>query len=323
LWKLDETNGPVRDGSPHRNQGTIEGQGVRRAEAGHVPSRRGYSFDGRGWVDFPHADINLSMDRSESFTVQCWFKTETAESRALLGKYGAYCLAVRDGKLVASLTDMEHTQEAVGSGHAADGQWHHVAAVVNRQTQRLALYLDGKLDTTGGAPDARNPVNVSVVGSTSRRSFNFGSVAGSTPFVGSLDDISILRGALEPSQFSFPHDHPSPDFGTVMTYADSGSYLSPPCDWGMAAKLIDVTVAAELNSGEMTATVEASNDGFGTIASVMKVSLRDGVNTYPLGSLRKPARAVRVRLDLTRGRDSARSPTMDGFRITATPAPSR
>ena len=53
---------------------------------------------------------------------------------------------------------------------AADGQWHHAAAVFDRQTQRLSLYLDGKLDT----PTARLPPRIRWtfrrwVQSTSRR----------------------------------------------------------------------------------------------------------------------------------------------------------
>jgi len=322
FWKLDETAGAVLDSSFHDNQGVIEGQGVRRGEAGHVPSGHGYGFDGRGWVNFPHCDINSSMDRSESFTIQCWFKTETADDRAMLGKYGGFHVGVRDGKLVASLTDLEHTQEAAGNNPVADGRWHHVAAVVNRQTQQLALYLDGKLDTPNGAAEARNPADISAVGSISRRALSVGSVAGGTPFIGSLDDVSISRGALKPSEFNFPSDNPLPDFASTMIYTASGSYLSPPCNWGTRAKLADVTVAADLNGGQITATVEVSDDNFRTRASVLKISLRDGVNTYSLSSLRNPARAVRVRFDLMRGRDPTQSPTVDGFRLIAAPSTS-
>ena len=69
----------------------------------------------------------------------------------------------------------------------------------------------------------------------------------------------------------------------------------------MAAKLTDLTVAADLHGGQVTATVEASNDGFKTIVSTTQVRVQDGVNTYPLNSLRGSGQAVRVRLDLMRG----------------------
>jgi len=67
-----------------------------------------------------------------------------------------------------------------------------------------------------------------------------------------------------------------------VTYASSGTYQSPPCDWGVPAKLIDLTVAADLNGGRVTATIEASDNGFRTIQAQMKVPIRDGVHAYPV-----------------------------------------
>ncbi|MFH1920631.1 MAG: discoidin domain-containing protein [Planctomycetota bacterium] len=98
--------------------------------------------------------------------------------------------------------------------------------------------------------------------------------------------------------------------------AASGTYQSPPYDWAVPAKLNDLTVAAELSHGEVTATVQTSNDGFQTVRSEVQIPVRDGVNTYPLDSLEGAPRAVRVRLDLVRGKETAATPVVDGFRIT-------
>ena len=105
-----------------------------------------------------------------------------------------------------------------------------------------------------------------------------------------------------------------------MSYAASGTYQSPPCDWTILATLTDLTVAADLNGGQVTATVELSGDGFRTIASRMPVRVRDGVNAYSLASLTTKARFVRVRFDLRRGTGVATTPVVDGFQVRGRPS---
>ena len=104
-----------------------------------------------------------------------------------------------------------------------------------------------------------------------------------------------------------------------VSYAASGTYQSPPCDWTIPATLTDLTVAADLNGGQVTATIELSSDGFRTIASRMPVPVRDGVNVYSLESLTIKARSVRVRLDLRRGTGVATTPVVDGFQVLGKP----
>ena len=174
------------------------------------------------------------------------------------------------------------------------------------------------------APGPSNPVDISPIGvSTSRMMGAIVIIASpgcGSPFVGWLDEVSIFHKALKPAEFCLQHDYPTPYGGPAVTYPASGSYLSPPYDWATAARLTDLTVAADLHGGQVTATVEISNDGFRTVASSTQVRVQDGVNTYPLNSLRGSEQAVRVRLDLMRGPDAARTPVVDGFRITANPA---
>ena len=100
----------------------------------------------------------------------------------------------------------------------------------------------------------------------------------------------------------------------------SGTYLSPPCHWTVSARLQQFTVAAELNRGRVTATVETSNDGFQNVQPQLHIKVQDGVNTYPLDPLKRASRAVRVRFDLAPGKAAAATPVVDGFRITAQPA---
>ena len=88
----------------------------------------------------------------------------------------------------------------------------------------------------------------------------------------------------------------------------------------MPAKLSNLTVTADLNHGQVTATVETSDDGFKTIRSQARIPLRDGADTHPLGDLEGTPRGVRVRFDLARGKPAAATPVIDAFRITGEPA---
>jgi len=95
----------------------------------------------------------------------------------------------------------------------------------------------------------------------------------------------------------------------------SGTYQSPPYDWAVPARLTELTVAVDLHGGQVTATVETSNDEFKTVSSGGPIPLRDGVNAYALQGL--AGCAVRVRFDLARGNAADISPEIDAFRVTA------
>ena len=70
---------------------------------------------------------------------------------------------MKAGKLSAwIMQDGGQFVEAAGAAAAADGQWHHAAAVYDRQAQTLTVYLDGKPDgepqsiaAIGGPPAPR------------------------------------------------------------------------------------------------------------------------------------------------------------------------
>jgi hypothetical protein len=94
-------------------------------------------------------------------------------------------------------------------------------------------------------------------------------------------------------------------------------YQSPPNDWGMPARLTELTVTVDLHGGQGTVTVETSNDSFGKISSTGPIRLQDGVFTYPLGVGKEPAQMVRLRFDLVKGADTAAKPSLDGFRLLA------
>ena len=97
--------------------------------------------------------------------------------------------------------------------------------------------------------------------------------------------------------------------------AASGAYQSPAHDWTVPTSLTELTVATDLNGGEVSVAVETSDDGFKTVRSQTKLPVTDGVHAYPLQDLQ--GRAVRVRFEMVRQPGAAASPVVNGFRLVS------
>ena len=102
---------------------------------------------------------------------------------------------------------------------------------------------------------------------------------------------------------------------TLAEGAASGTYQSPAHNWGVPASLQELTVAAELNGGAVSVSIETSDDGFKTVTSESKIPVRDGVNVYALTDAR--GGALRVRFEMLRPTGAAAAPVIDGFQVTA------
>jgi hypothetical protein len=319
IWKLDEAEGAVDDASPHRRQGSVAGN-VTRGREGHDGSGKAMRFTGEGHLDLANS-ADLLFAPSESFTLQCWFRTEAQDSRVMVGKPGAYCVYVKDGRLAAWLMQADlHFREALGSRPAADGQWHHVAAVYDRQAQHLSLYLDGTLDTADGQPGPTNPADIGPIGTArSREGLTLGGLGNGFPFIGELDEVALFRGTLNPAEFALHQDFP-PRYGSrAISYPALGIYTSPLFDWTTPARLRELTVALDLHGGQAVAVVETSDDDLATVRSRAAVTLRENVTVYPLDTEQLGGRCVRLRLELRRGADPSATPVVDGFRVVAAP----
>jgi hypothetical protein len=336
LWKLDDATGPILDASPYAKHGIVHGDGVFRGEPGHNAEGMSTRFDGRGWIvaggsggatigPYHPRNDSLTFSPWESFTVQAWFKTESSANQTIVANATEWCLYLDRGRLAAwIMQDGGNRGQARGSQQVADGKWHHAVAVIDRKTQRLTLYLDGKIDVPAGEPTAENPADISTISATKWSArVTLGSLGDQHPFVGSLEDVAIVAEALPPGPgleaalASVTAEQSGP------LYVASGNYLSPVYDWGVEARGTELTVAAELNSGSVTARVEVSDDGFRTVRSKTVIEVEDGVRAYALPPQLDAARAIRVRFDLSRGSDPGSSPLIDGFRVVGQPNDAR
>jgi hypothetical protein len=268
------------------------------------------SVPGPAWFDF---------SPRQSFTLQCWFRTDARDSRVMVSRPDAYCLYVKEGRLAAWLMQTDHQyREALGGAIVADGEWHHAAAVYDRASQRLSLYVDGRLDTPNGEVTATNPVSISGIGaSTSSAPLSIGGLGSGFRFVGSLADVRVHAGALAPADLSCRSG--GDERVSSAQLAPTGSYVTTPCDWGQEATLKTAIIDCSLHGGSVFATIEQSSDAFRTVAHGRTLRLRDGADTLSVAG--GPYRYARVRLDLRASPDRIHTPEVRYLRLSAVPAP--
>ncbi|MCX6358713.1 MAG: hypothetical protein NT029_02815 [Armatimonadetes bacterium] len=298
-------------------QGALGAEGpVAFGQPGPLPGVPSARFEGQSHLSAPNPGA-FSFGPKESFTLQCRLKAATQESQVLVSRPNAYCLYVKGGKLAAwIMQDGVAHREALGSAPAADGVWHHAAAVYDRRTQKLALYLDGRLDTPDGLPSPSNPMDISPIGlSSSGAPVSIGGLGQGFRFVGSIADVRIHAGALDPSELSYP----APRAETVPEprLAARGEYTSSVCDWGQAATPQAVEVDCAPNGGQVSAVVECSVDRFKTVGKRAPVPITPAGSAAPAGV--GAWRFMRVKLTLTAAAGGFRTPEVTGIRLRALP----
>jgi hypothetical protein len=336
LWKLDDAPGAMVEGSGNYEAARLQAltgvptllsdtiaNGSEYAAAGRrignlglqVPDRHGRPaaarFQAGAYVVVDCLDPFV-FKPSESLTIQAWFQTSSLENQVIAARAGGYSLGVKAGKLSAwIMQDGSQFVEGIGATPAADGQWHHTAAVYDRTAQILTLYLDGRPDGV--------PQNIAGVGASSSTSpLTLGAFAGGLyPFAGVLDEISIQRAALARGDVSFTADcAPVPP---LKLGALTGRYTTSPCDWGQLVCPTALRTSVTLHDGSASAAIELSNDDFTTIAATQTLSLPAGQTTATLPGF-PPARQARIVVTLTTPPNAERSPVLAAVELVAEPS---
>ncbi len=159
------------------------------------------SFDGDDWVDI--GDRSALEFGIEDFTISTWFKTTVADRQQIIIRKGLDNRTQNDGRWILGIhtsnvlrVTIDHVDNTIGSTFSAfgstnvtDGNWHHVAAVLDRD-EALYLYLDGNLELVDTSLVSQsgaisNPASVDVYLGRG----NSGNVANF--FFGSLDEMRI------------------------------------------------------------------------------------------------------------------------------------
>lgn len=207
LWHLDEQgNGAV----------SILDSGMTRSILGTANissvSQPGRFFLGRSDANIVSTGSNpLLTFGTTSFTVECWVKTGVVprtytivgneDSNGGLNFFTAYSVRLSpDGTLRAfgqSINGATWSTSMPASVYKVDdNQWHYIAMVVNRTTNRMSLYVDGLERSFGTGPANFGTFSASTqqlrVG---QRSNDPATPNGPTAFPGTVDEIRISSTA--------------------------------------------------------------------------------------------------------------------------------
>jgi hypothetical protein len=308
LWKLDDAPGAtVADGSGCEAEGQVAGN----VEL-HAPDRHGRPaaalFVGGAQVVIGEIEP-YAFGPTDSFTLQAWFQTSSRGNQVIAARPGAFSLGVKAGKLSAwIMQDDLQFVETAGEATAADGRWHHAAAVYDRAAQTLSVFLDGKPDGTQ---------SIARIGAShSLAPLTLGAFGGGYPFAGSLGETSTHRAALRPEEFAFTADYaplPPQKLGAL-----TGGYTTATSEWGQPARLSALHATVTLNDGTVTAQIETSEDDFRSISAVRTVALPEGPSDIPLRDL-PAASYARVTLTLAAPEGAERSPVVSAVELVAEP----
>ncbi|MFB3903054.1 MAG: LamG-like jellyroll fold domain-containing protein [Acidobacteriota bacterium] len=199
LWRLDEA-GPgtatIVDSGPFG----IGGTGSAASQA--VPGRFGLGRSGKVEAGVDQGILSLG---SSSFTLECWLKTgPISRTYVLAGKdastwAGSFSLSLKpSGAVWGYVRDMaNHFWETVTDpslGMVTDGQWHHAAMTVDRQTGLLRLYVDGAERASSSQPAGFGEVsNMSpfAVGRYDAHDWS----GGPSEFPGVIDEVRLSANA--------------------------------------------------------------------------------------------------------------------------------
>ncbi len=177
-WHFNEGTGTTAaDSAPAHDTGTLSsGAGWTAGVSGQA-----VSLNGSASVDMGAAPtLNLGTG---SATIAGWVRTTT--DGTIAGKGNGYSLAISGGKLHFKLGAIDVTST---TGGLADGNFHYVAATVDRAAGTVALYIDG--DPAG--------TSTAVAGSgDSAADFIVGQ-----GLTGAVDELQVLRFPLSATQIA-------------------------------------------------------------------------------------------------------------------------
>ena len=154
---------------------------------------------------------NVDFRENQPYTIECFALAEpdcdgmvmelspniSANQSQGAAYPGSFYIYAREGVMVRG-SNGRYNGEKFDSGSICDGQWHHLAVIVNpageTAADKVQLYLDGVRQTghwQNNTDSILRPYRLYV-----------GSRGGTAlPFKGRIDDVRITEGVLSPSQF--------------------------------------------------------------------------------------------------------------------------
>ena len=161
----------------------------------------GIHFDGiDDYIGIPYAsDLDLNYDQ-QSFTIECYFKTDTVNTALMAMGYDNVGYSLNYGIFINGEGRISIPYFGQGGKNVSDNSWHHMAFVYSHITKTGTLYLDGKSQwtaskQTSGTPAVSRPL---IIGAVETGEQTYGRY-----FKGSLDEIRLSSIAREIWEFQF------------------------------------------------------------------------------------------------------------------------
>lgn len=189
---LEET---YRNGNRRKMSATGNLRAVAGAEVFH--QQTALSFDGKTQLKLNDIDTWTQFDFHEnaSFTVEIILKAKgNSGTRFLVGRPHKslwpqwYLQLDAEGHPEFRLDDDEKSMSLKSSVQVTDGLWHHIAAVRDREAQKLYIYVDGEL-----SGEIKDELTGSVA---NRRDLLIGGSNAGDGFVGEIDFVRISPAAI-------------------------------------------------------------------------------------------------------------------------------
>lgn len=230
------TNGGagVTDQSPEGNDGSVSG--ATYSTNGHDGGA--YTFDGNDLISVPDDDSLEIIDGE--ITITAWMKSTYSGSHPAYAvnkmnpghPYEGYALFMEgsgQNHVMAFNVNDNHPSDirsyCPGTTTLNDGEWHHVAGVMDRTAELLYVYVDGVCEATDDISDFTDDVNSgSLALSIGKR--------GNDYYTGAIDDVRIYDSALSAPQIK-------------------SSYLNSLANYGLTNASLSVDCAADF-SGQTT-----------------------------------------------------------------------
>jgi len=233
--KADETSGTVAADSSGNGLNATLSNGPTFVSSGRSAGGNALNFDGVN--DYGTVADSALLDGTNKLTVSLWFKADSidndphglAAKRVHFDDKNSWSLLLRYGG--GLFVDFDGSVNRLQSNTVIEaGKWYHVAAVFDgtlTASQRVKLYINGTLDSTGTNPSSTIPDFASdlYIGSLE---------PGYSPFDGAIDDLRVYRTALTAQQVLETAEIPVTPTGLTAAL-HTGSFRKVDLTWPDAA----------------------------------------------------------------------------------------
>jgi len=308
-WELakdygtSSTGDTVPDRSGNGNDATTNGVDT---TANGVFSSGAYSFDGTD----DYVDTGIGSWSYDNVTISAWIKTSFGGDNQLIvgadqnspGKR-TFQFRVDSGGTARAIffhSGASDTQPK-STTNVNDGNWHHFVATYD--SSQAKIYVDSVEEdsrSVSGGLDTGAPVEIGK------------RVTDKSYFNGNISNVQIWNQALSQSQVEELYlQGQSGNFNGTYESDNLRSGNSTSTGWG------ELNVSTNLNSQDVNATVEVSDDDFSTVKdSTTFTSVVDGHNSFDISTL-QDGDDIRVQYDFTSS-DETQTTEVTNYNISTT-----